>query len=320
MKISTSFLLLLCTLFIATNAIKVQLRESETSYDTFIFEVINNEPEVYSFLVYQTPFEGFFSNMFKVMKGDKEMRYMGPLARRVTPAPPSAHIHVYPETSVAVEVNISKYYEILRSGEYEVIPTIHAFEDVSINSVKLDLHENVGSFFFDNHQNSIFANKYTNCDATQKGQVDSATSTAITQATRAYNCMNAGSCNSLSTTWFGDYSAVNYNYDQTCFQNIKNTLSNNGINAYCDPAGCGSNVYAYVYPNDPQLTVYLCGAFWSQPSERANTVVHEMSHFNVIAGTQDYAYGRTPCKNLANNNPYQASHNADNVCYFSDDA
>jgi len=68
--------------------------------------------------------------------------------------------------------------------------------------------------------------------------------------------------------------------------------------------------------------VYLCGAFWSQPAERVNTIIHEMSHFNAVGnpGTQDYTYGRASCKTLANNNPYQATHNADNVCFFSDDA
>jgi len=48
--------------------------------------------------------------------------------------------------------------------------------------------------------------------------------------------------------------------------------------------------------------------------------VHEMSHFTPLGGTQDYAYGKTACLNLARTNAARASRNADNVCYFSEEA
>jgi len=312
---------LFCVVFLIlivgfTQQIEVKLKESK-SVGVFNFEILNDESEIYTFLIYNTPFEGIFADMFEVTSRDGEiMSYMGPVARRVIPAPPSAYIHLYPANSLSVEVNISKYYEITASGIFKIVSKVLLFEEVAANEAELFLHENGENFGF----STVMPNTYTNCNPTEQNQVASATSTAITQSTRAYNCMSANSCSSLATTWFGAYNANNYNYDQTCFNNIKNTLNSRGINAYCNPAGCGANVYAYVYPNDPQQMVYLCGAFWSQPLERPNTIVHEMSHFTVIAGTQDYAYGRTPCRNLANNNPYQASHNADNVCYFSDDA
>jgi len=64
----------------------------------------------------------------------------------------------------------------------------------------------------------------------------------------------------------------------------------------------------------------MCGLFWSRANERVNTIVHEMSHFRNIAGTQDYTYGQSNCLSLARANPTQASHNADNVCYFAGEA
>jgi len=255
--------------------------------------------------------------MFEVTSRDGEvMRYMGPLARRISPAPFSSHINLFPMNTLSIEVNISKYYEITSTGIYTITSKVSLFAEIQTNQIALFLHENSESFIFP----TVTVNTYTNCSPNEQSQVASSTSTAITQATRAYNCMNANSCSSLSTTWFGAYNVNNYNYDKSCFNNIKNNLNANGINAYCNPAGCGNNVYGYVYPNDPSMTVYLCGAFFSQPSERANTIVHEISHFNSIAGTQDYAYGRVPCRNLASSNPNQASRNADNVCFFSDDA
>jgi len=250
------------------------------------------------------------------------MTYMGPLARRVTPPPPSSFIEVQPGTSLSVEFNITKYYLIPSSGFFTITSKMDVFSEFNLPSLNLYLIPNGEEFSYleNNKESTVALNQYTNCNAGEKSQVDSSTNKAITQSSNAYDCMADNSCSQLCDTWFGAYTTANYNYDLNCFYNIETTLKNNGINAYCNPAGCGNNVYAYVYPSDPAQTVYLCGAFWSQPAEQANTVVHEMSHFNVIAGTQDYTYGKASCKSLAINNPYQASRNADNVCYFSDEA
>ncbi|HSN85774.1 MAG TPA: M35 family metallo-endopeptidase, partial [Thermoanaerobaculia bacterium] len=51
---------------------------------------------------------------------------------------------------------------------------------------------------------------------------------------------------------------------------------------------------------------------------KAGTLVHEASHFTVVAGTSDYAYGQTACKNLAISNPTNATRNADNHEYFAE--
>jgi peptidyl-Lys metalloendopeptidase len=80
-------------------------------------------------------------------------------------------------------------------------------------------------------------------------------------------------------------------------------------------------VYAYVYPNMPYV-IYLCGVFWSSPvtgtDSRAGTLIHEMSHFDVVAGTDDLAYGQNACKSLASSNPGNAIRNADSHEYFAE--
>jgi len=284
---------------------------------TIDFELTNNDNEIYRFLSYQTPFEDFIAaDMFDIISGGGDkMVYMGPVARRVTPAPLSAHISVHPSNSLSVRINLSQYYAIRESGFYVISSKVEAFSDLEIEPFTVYLASNIHTFFGNN-----FANQYTNCAAGEITQVASSTTAATTQARNARSCMdNFNACATLADTWFGAYNSANYNYDLQCFINIVSSLSD-GINAYCNPAGCDNNVYAYVYPNDPQQTVYLCGAFWSQPNEQANTIVHEQSHFSVVCGTQDYTYGRASCMTLANNNPYQASRNADNVCYFSEDA
>ena len=53
-------------------------------------------------------------------------------------------------------------------------------------------------------------------------------------------------------------------------------------------------------------------------NSKAGTLIHEMSHFNVVAGTDDFVYGQTGAKNLAITNPNDAVMNADNHEYFAE--
>ncbi len=51
---------------------------------------------------------------------------------------------------------------------------------------------------------------------------------------------------------------------------------------------------------------------------KAGTLVHEMSHFTAVAGTDDHAYGQTNAKSLAISNPDLALNNADSHEYFAE--
>jgi len=286
------------------------------------YSIFNEADEEALVLSYGTPFEGMI--LFPVLNithNGEPVQYVGPLGRRVTPPPPHAFFRIPPQSALNTVVDLAQFYEIPFDGSFEISATVPLFNPTLENA--LVAHPIVKRLR--STQQKVFgdrANTYEQCTATEKSQIDSAATTAQRQAQNAKNCMSAGSCNSQTTTWFGSSTTKNtgyYNYDLEVFTNVYNELASDGIHAYCNPAGCGSNVYAYVYPSDPSMTVYLCGAFWSQANERANTIVHEMSHFNVLGGTEDYTYGKVSCQNLAKSNPYQAAHNADNVCYFSDD-
>lgn len=161
------------------------------------------------------------------------------------------------------------------------------------------------------------ANTFQNCNTNEQNIIKASVPTAANQAARG-SCLPSSCSNSLATIWFGAYNQNNYNYVKDVLSRTQARL-NNGQASYCNPSGCGSNIYAYVYPTQC-CTVYLCGLFWSIPSERAETIVHEQSHFNINSntgkGTQDYQYGRSGCISLAKSNPTNACHNADNVCYF----
>jgi len=95
-------------------------------------------------------------------------------------------------------------------------------------------------------------------------------------------------------------------------------MDNAGVAFDCK---CKQNYYAYVYPNQP-YNIYLCKVFWTAPlsgtDSKAGTLIHEMSHFNVVAGTDDVVYGQTGAMNLASNDPNLAITNADNHEYFAE--
>jgi peptidyl-Lys metalloendopeptidase len=109
-----------------------------------------------------------------------------------------------------------------------------------------------------------------------------------------------------------------YNTVKGNFSAISDAMSNKDITVDCK---CKQNYYAYVYPNDP-YKIYVCRAFWNAPlngtDSKAGTLVHEMSHFNVVAGTDDVVYGQTGARNLALSNPDDAIRNADSHEYFAE--
>jgi peptidyl-Lys metalloendopeptidase len=162
-------------------------------------------------------------------------------------------------------------------------------------------------------------NSFVSCSNTRQSQLATARNSAVTYATNAKSYLDAGTHGSRYTWWFGTYTSSRYSTVRTHFTNLKSALSSQPYTFDCTCTD--RNTYAYVYPTQP-YRVYLCGAFWSAPNtgtdSRAGTLVHETSHFNVVAGTDDWAYGQTAAHNLANSNPSRAIDNADSHEYFAE--
>lgn len=320
------FLLLACLLGAVLCNLSLNLEDAGDGYVTF--SVGNEGVMPVRFLSYGTPFEGPFSSAFFVYSADRDIpvEYIGPKGRYIFPPAETAYINLLPNNVLSVNVDLVSLYNITEAGEYYVKLALMDYDmdfeeteypetlSISISRTTPDMTTFFGSL-------QTVGGDTTNCDSGEISQINTAKSGAITNSANAESCMGRSTCGSLISTWFGDISATNTNYVTSMFDTINKKFSTNTPNYYCNPAGCGNNVYAYVYPTDPTMTIYLCGAFWStNNAERVNTLVHEESHFNAVGGTNDYAYGRSACKSLANSNSNQACHNADNVCYFADDA
>jgi peptidyl-Lys metalloendopeptidase len=124
--------------------------------------------------------------------------------------------------------------------------------------------------------------------------------------------------------WFGVYdeTLARANAVEAHFDKIHCAIEDPAVCAivYDITFDCKCNkkfVYSYVYP-DPQLyghTIYLCGLFWQSPptgaDSQSGTIVHETSHFDDVAATEDYVYGQSNCITLAATDPDKAYRNAD---------
>ena len=102
---------------------------------------------------------------------------------------------------------------------------------------------------------------------------------------------------------------------------IEDALSNKQITFNCSMADCSSSEFAHVFPTRP-YEIFLCSSFWNADltgtDSRGGTLVHEISHFNVVAGTDDIVYGQPNCIQLAITNPLDAILNADSHEYIAE--
>ena len=127
-----------------------------------------------------------------------------------------------------------------------------------------------------------------------------------------------GSLGARYAKWFGAADATRAARVKANFTAIKDAFDTKPITVDC---GCKKTYYAYVYPNQP-YTIYVCKAFWTAPmsgtDSKGGTLVHEMSHFNATAGTDDWVYGQSGAASLAISDPSQAIDNADSHEYFGE--
>merc|ERR1740121_286234 len=136
--------------------------------------------------------------------------------------------------------------------------------------------------------------------------------------------------------WFGTVDRRSQQEMRRVITGVHGLLSN--VDYVYPGSRCQANVFAYVYPNPPynknsrgQYIFNLCSLYMrSSLQEQIETLVHEGSHHHTM-NTNDVcltgegkgcqkAYGRTLCQRLAKAAPTKALKNADNFCYFVNDA
>ncbi|EAR51345.1 probable protease precursor [Oceanicola granulosus HTCC2516] len=135
--------------------------------------------------------------------------------------------------------------------------------------------------------------------------------------------------------WFGPYSKENAAVVRAAFKSIHIAIRDAEIKIVCANIGeedCDRQMYANVWSHD-HYRINLCPAFFSMPrmyafpqgseemenGSREGTIIHEMSHFDVVARTDDICYSRSACSDRALRRQEVLIRNADSYQYFAED-
>jgi peptidyl-Lys metalloendopeptidase len=259
--------------------------------------------------------EGVEEPLFAVARDGKQVSYEGPHIKR-GPASEEDYLALKPGESQTWTVDLAESYDLSKTGNYSIR---YALGSLQSNELKLAIEGRPSGHRAPPPDVTLQGIAFSRCDSTQQATVTQALSAASTYANNAVTYLNGTpSATPRYTTWFGAYSLSGWNTAKNHFVAIKDVYDTKTTTFDCS---CKKKYYAYVYPNQP-YNVYLCSVFWQAPmtgtDSKAGTIIHETSHFSVVAGTDDWAYGQTNAKALASSDPTRALNNADNHEYFAE--
>jgi len=285
-------------------------------------------------------------HIFHVERDGVEVAFYGPHYKRQAPTEKD-FIKLKSGETLTKSFELSSLYDMSEAGNYQVsydVKSFHLFSNKGQQNKaeKMDvetLKSNAANIWLEGVASKGSANKgkpgggngsgdcidgtcFTGrCDNGQKTEIMSAFNAADQLTNNAVSYLNAHSANNTSAryeTWFGAATNSRYNTASANFDAINDAIDTKPVTFDCS---CKKTYFAYVYPTQP-YKVYLCKAFWSAneigTDSRAGTIIHELSHFNAVAGTDDVVYGHSGAKSLANSNPDQALNNADSHEYFAE--
>ena len=295
--------------------------------DVFVtLTVTNTSRHPVNLLKWQLPSDEIEGALFKISRDGEAVRYTGPLVKRMAPQA-GDHVRLDPGATLSYEVELTAAYDLSRSGRYAIEYTSRGAHGANASALRSDtlylwLEGRSGKRAVEPPVVAgVGGITYTgNCSATQQTALVGAVAQASTYSDVAVSYLRQSpSATPRYTTWFGAYSTSGWNTATLNFVAIKDAFDTKPLVLDCKCKK--STVYAFVYPNQP-YKIHLCGAFWNAPltgtDSRAGTLIHEMTHFTVVAGTNDWAYGQTAAKALAISNPTRALANADSYEYFAE--
>ncbi|SFD14743.1 M35 family metallo-endopeptidase [Pseudoalteromonas denitrificans] len=335
---------------VSANAAKPQLEvdvgvlTTENGNVNATLTITNNGNGQQKILAWYTDLEE--EHIFKVERDGIEVDFYGPHFKRQAPTEKD-FIKLKSGESLNKTFELSSLYDMSETGNYQVtydVKSFHLFtnkgqlnkaekmnvDTLTSNSVYLWLEgitskgasnkgkPGGGSDSGDCIDGTCFTGR---CDNGQKTEILSAFNAADQLTNNSVAYLNSHSANNTSAryeTWFGAATSSRYNTATAHFNAINDAIDTKPVTFDCS---CKKTYYAYVYPTQP-YKVYLCKAFWSAneigTDSRAGTIIHELSHFNAVAGTDDVVYGHSGAQNLADSNPVQALNNADSHEYFAE--
>jgi peptidyl-Lys metalloendopeptidase len=329
-----------------TNSLRSELKVIGPDSLQVSYTLLNESKQDVQVLTWNTPLEGAFnSDYFNVsFDGKKELVSVPYRERHMKRAEAKAedYILLLAGDSISIDLDISHgyltervgYYEIQFDGliEYFAIPfgvNAYEYQFDSADRIQKSLQSNkvVGyqSLSFDAMEAKL-PPTFSSCDAGQQSQIDAALTAAEVMATEAAEALNNTTVGQRATaerytTWFGSFLSSRYTSVSTHFNAIQDATANKTLQFSCGSPRCGRTTFAFVYGNSP-YEVYLCPEFWraelTGTNSRAGTIIHELSHFTILGGTDDHQYGQSAAKQLGATDPNKAINNADSHEYFAE--
>jgi peptidyl-Lys metalloendopeptidase len=300
----------------------------------------NNSTENVRIERWNTPLFGVLDDVFHIELNGVEVPYTGVHAKWGTPGK-SDWVEFEPGQTMSAKVKLSDHYDLFQTGTYAVRFDAHqqtetanksfVFGEVESSQISLFVNGNGYSEMAAlkaSAANALNSNKaaaqFKNCSTTRQSQLNTAFSSAKTYASNSLSYFTNRTTANITAryrTWFGSATTTRIATAKSHYNNISSSLQNKQIVFNCSCASQYASAFAYVQPSSP-YEITLCGAFWPAANtgtdSKAGTIVHEMSHFNIVAGTDDHAYGQSAAKSLATSNVTKALDNADSHEYFSE--
>ena len=302
---------------------------------TVTVTVTNSSSATAWLLKWQTPFEAVEAPLFEVTRDGQPVHYLGRQVKRGAPTA-ADYIALPPGASRSVRVELSALYAMGVTGAYSIRYREGVLQLFGKPGTQASLAQGLAepapqgaAVWIDGRLPRGLVEKapapeggpglsFSQCSNPQQQTVAGAVQAAQAMATEGETYMQQKTLGPRYTTWFGPIETARAMTVARHFLAIKDAFATKPVSVDC---GCQEDYYAYVYPSQP-YKIYVCNAFWSAPpigtDSRGGTLVHEMSHFTLVAGTDDWAYGQEAAAALAVSNPSRAIDNADSHEYFSE--
>ena len=284
-------------------------------------------------LKWRTPFVPAEHSLFSITRDGLPVRYLGRHVKRAAPQE-ADYVVLAPGESRSARVELSKLYDMQVTGAYSVryhtsnaAPSAKAGADIVVG----DIASAPAAIWIEGRLPRGVVTPSLAAPSGPAGltfsQCSNAQQESVTKAFVAGTAMAADGVEYLSSrkeqgpryvNWFGPHEAARVTTVTNNFSAIKNAFETKPVKVDC---GCDEPYFAYVYPAQP-YNIYVCKAFWTAPmtgtDSMGGTLLHEMSHFDVVAGTDDHVYGQSAAAELARTAPQRAINNADSHEYFGE--
>ncbi|WP_075792920.1 M35 family metallo-endopeptidase [Massilia putida] len=287
---------------------------------------------------WQTPFAGVQAPLFDVTRDGLPVTYLGIRAKRAAPTPGAPDradvIALGPGAARSARVELSALYRMDITGAYSVRYRADHLQVVgrpdSARPQGLAEAPQPAAVWIAGRlprgmpEPSPEARPaggglaYAHCSNAQQESIAGAVQAGLAMAQDADAYLQGQALATRYTGWFGPVDNARATTVARHFAALREAFATRPITVDC---ACTRSWYAYVYPNEP-YTIHVCKAFWTAPltgtDSKGGTLLHEMSHFTVVAGTDDWVYGQAAAAALAGSDPDRAIDNADSHEYFGE--